>query len=125
MTLESEKWGLTGKVDCIRRRDGMLIAYEHKRGRSARSGDNEPGAWASDLLHERRKRNITLRVHIKAVQDSRRELFIGGAIVHSLDEETKNQLEGATISSGGKAGVKIAAEALKKQIKTDLKLEAA
>lgn len=50
LTLESEKWGLTGKVDCIRRRDGLLIPYEHKRGRSARSTDNEPAAWASDRL---------------------------------------------------------------------------
>jgi len=50
LTLESEKWGLTGKVDCIRRRDGLLIPYEHKRGRSARSADNEAEAWASDRL---------------------------------------------------------------------------
>jgi CRISP-associated protein Cas1 len=50
LTLESEKWGLTGKVDCIRRRDGLLIPYEHKRGRSARSADNQPEAWASDRL---------------------------------------------------------------------------
>jgi CRISPR-associated protein Cas1 len=50
LTLESERWGLTGKVDCIRRRDGQLIPYEHKRGRSARSFDNKPEAWASDRL---------------------------------------------------------------------------
>jgi CRISP-associated protein Cas1 len=50
LNLESEKWGLTGKVDRIRRRDGMLIPYEHKRGRSARSADNKPEAWASDRL---------------------------------------------------------------------------
>jgi CRISPR-associated protein Cas1 len=50
LNLESENWGLTGKVDCIRRRDGMLIPYEHKRGRSARSVDNKPEAWASDRL---------------------------------------------------------------------------
>ncbi len=50
LNLESEKWGLTGKVDCIRRRDGLLIPYEHKRGRSARSADNNPEAWASDRL---------------------------------------------------------------------------
>lgn len=42
LSLESEKWGLTGKVDCLRRRDGMLIPYEHKRGRAARSFDNKP-----------------------------------------------------------------------------------
>lgn len=50
LSLESEKWGLTGKIDCIRRRDGMLIPYEHKRGRSARSIDDTPEAWASDRL---------------------------------------------------------------------------
>src|SRR5260370_4635225 len=50
LNLESEKWGLTGKVDCIRWRDSMLIPYEHKRGRSARSADNTPEAWASDRL---------------------------------------------------------------------------
>jgi CRISP-associated protein Cas1 len=50
LTLESKKWGLTGKVDCIRRRDGLLIPYEHKRGRCARSADNKPEAWASDRL---------------------------------------------------------------------------
>ena len=37
LSLESERWGLVGKVDCVRRRDGMLIPYEHKRGRSAQS----------------------------------------------------------------------------------------
>ncbi len=50
------------------------------------------------------------------------ELFVGGAIVHSLDEESKKLLEGATISNGGRAGVKAAAEALKKQITADLNL---
>ncbi len=28
----------------------MLIPYEHKRGRSGRSADNQPEAWASDRL---------------------------------------------------------------------------
>ncbi len=50
MTLESERWGLVGKVDCIRRRDGMLIPYEHKRGRAARSATGEAEAWWNDKL---------------------------------------------------------------------------
>jgi len=50
LNLESEKWGLMGKVDCVRRRDGMLIPYEHKRGRSAVSATGLPEAWASDRL---------------------------------------------------------------------------
>ena len=50
LNLESDKWGLMGKVDCVRRRDGMLIPYEHKKGRSAVSATGLPEAWASDRL---------------------------------------------------------------------------
>ncbi|MCY3729206.1 MAG: type I-MYXAN CRISPR-associated endonuclease Cas1 [Nitrospira sp.] len=49
LVLESERLGLRGKVDCLRRRDGCLIPYEHKRGRSAKS-DVGPQAWPSDRL---------------------------------------------------------------------------
>jgi CRISP-associated protein Cas1 len=45
LTLESERWGLMGKVDYVRYRDGAICPYEHKRGRSR--GDE---AWASDRL---------------------------------------------------------------------------
>jgi CRISPR-associated protein Cas1 len=50
LTLESARWGLVGKVDCVRRRDGRLIPYEHKRGRAARDTDGKPDAWWSDKL---------------------------------------------------------------------------
>ena len=49
LMLESETLGIRGKVDCLRRRDGRLIPYEHKRGRSAK-GDTGPQAWPSDRL---------------------------------------------------------------------------
>ena len=43
--------GLVGKVDAIRRRDGSLLPYEHKRGRAKRDGQtNVPEAWPSDRL---------------------------------------------------------------------------
>lgn len=74
------------------------------------------------------KGNVSFPALIQKIKDGdidAKELFIGGAIVHLLDEETRNQLKGATISNGNKAGVKVAAEALKKQIKADLKLEGA
>ncbi|HEX8494406.1 MAG TPA: type I-MYXAN CRISPR-associated endonuclease Cas1 [Pyrinomonadaceae bacterium] len=50
LNLESERWGLTGKIDCVRRRDGMIVPYEHKRGRSARSRDGMAETWPSDRL---------------------------------------------------------------------------
>src|SRR5262249_15887857 len=50
LQLESEKWGIVGKVDCVRRRDGQLIPYEHKRGRAARGMNGEAAPWWSDKL---------------------------------------------------------------------------
>jgi CRISPR-associated protein Cas1 len=49
LVLESEKLGLKGKVDCLRRRNSQLIPYEHKRGRS-RNGEDGAEAWPSDRL---------------------------------------------------------------------------
>jgi CRISP-associated protein Cas1 len=45
VTLESAAWGLKGKLDYLRYRDGALVPFEHKRGRS--KGDE---AWESDRL---------------------------------------------------------------------------
>jgi CRISPR-associated protein Cas1 len=50
LSFESETYGLIGRVDCIRKRDGNIIPYEHKRGKSARSTDGKPETWASDRL---------------------------------------------------------------------------
>ena len=50
LNLESERWGLAGKVDCVRRRDGAVVPYEHKRGRSARTREGVAAAWPSDRL---------------------------------------------------------------------------
>lgn len=49
LELEDRELGLVGKVDAIRRRDGGLIPYEHKRGRCRREG-TKAEAWPSDRL---------------------------------------------------------------------------
>lgn len=49
LDLEDADLGLVGKVDAVRRRDGSLIPYEHKRGRPRRD-DGQPSAWPSDRL---------------------------------------------------------------------------
>jgi CRISP-associated protein Cas1 len=49
LELANPALGLSGKVDAIRRRDGSLHPYEHKRGR-CRKGDDGPEAWPSDRL---------------------------------------------------------------------------
>jgi CRISPR-associated protein Cas1 len=48
--LTSAHLGLTGKIDCLRRRDGSHLPYEHKRGQPRRLADNTPAAWPSDRL---------------------------------------------------------------------------
>ncbi|MEM6371005.1 MAG: type I-MYXAN CRISPR-associated endonuclease Cas1 [Myxococcota bacterium] len=47
--LESAELGLRGKVDALRRRDGRLIPYEHKRGLPLHQEEG-PSAWPSDRL---------------------------------------------------------------------------
>lgn len=47
--LESQTLGLQGRVDVLRRRDGALVPYEHKRGRSA-PGEGARAAWDTDRI---------------------------------------------------------------------------
>jgi CRISPR-associated protein Cas1 len=49
LELADPELGLVGKVDAIRRRDGSLLPYEHKRGRSHKDG-KVATAWPSDRL---------------------------------------------------------------------------
>ena len=49
LELADPKLGLVGKVDAIRRRDGSLIPYEHKRGKARRDG-KVAVPWPSDRL---------------------------------------------------------------------------
>ena len=48
LELASATLGLTGKVDCLRRRDGSYRPYEHKRGQPRRPDGRTPDAWPSD-----------------------------------------------------------------------------
>jgi CRISPR-associated protein Cas1 len=48
--LRSDALGLVGTVDCLRRRDGSHLPYEHKRGQPARSPAGAAEAWPSDRL---------------------------------------------------------------------------
>ncbi len=49
LEMASDKLGLVGKVDCLRRYDGKLIPYEHKRGRPKREG-KVAQAWRADAV---------------------------------------------------------------------------
>ena len=49
LTHESTALGLRGRLDALRQRDGQLIPYEHKRGRS-RNEAHGAAAWDSDRI---------------------------------------------------------------------------
>ena len=50
LEVSSDTWGLVGKVDAVRKRDGAWVAYEHKKGRCRRGENDEPLAWPSDRI---------------------------------------------------------------------------
>ncbi len=50
LELASDNLGLLGKVDCVRRRDGSYLPYEHKRGQPRRNDGQPHEAWPSDRL---------------------------------------------------------------------------
>ncbi len=79
LKLESETYGLVGKVDCIRRRDGQIIPYEHKRGRSARSTDGTAETWASDRIQ-------IIAYCLLVEEHSGREILEGRVRYHADDQ---------------------------------------
>jgi len=48
--VSSQHWGLYGKVDAVRRRDGQWVVYEHKKGRCRRGENNQPEPWPGDRI---------------------------------------------------------------------------
>ncbi len=48
--LESERLGIRGKFDAVKRQDGQWIVVEHKRGRSNKRADGIHDAWDSDRV---------------------------------------------------------------------------
>jgi hypothetical protein len=50
LELSSHALGLTGKVDCLCRRGGSYLPYEHERGQPWRRDGQPPAPWPSDRL---------------------------------------------------------------------------
>lgn len=78
-TLESSTLGLLGKVDALRRRDGTIIPYEHKRGRSCRTSD-KPTAWDSDRLQ--------IGAYAILLEETLGESILEGRIRYHADKST-------------------------------------
>lgn len=95
MILESETWGIKGKVDCLRRRDGKLIPYEHKRGRS-RDGESGPEAWPSDQIQVAAYAVLIEEHAGEAVSEARIRYHADNASVRvSIDERAREDVRKA------------------------------
>jgi len=93
LQLESQKWGITGKVDCIRRRDGRLIPYEHKRGRSARGTGGEAAAWWSDKLQIIAYAALVEEHYEQAITEGRIRYHADNAMVRvEIDDDARRLL---------------------------------
>ena len=96
LALESEQWGLVGKVDCVRRRDGMLIPYEHKRGRAARAQDGTAEAWSSDRLQVIAYAALIEEHTGQTITEGRVRYHADNAMVRvPIDEQAYADLQGA------------------------------
>jgi len=77
--VSSESLGLTGKADCIKRRDGALIPYEHKRGRAKRIGE-KPVPWEADA--------VQVAAYAMLIEEETGEIIPEGRIRYHADNVT-------------------------------------
>jgi CRISPR-associated protein Cas1 len=96
MELASETWGLVGKVDAVRRRDGNWVAYEHKRGRSRRGDDKQVLPWPSDRVQAIAYAVLLEETLGQAVPEARIRYHADNvtAFVH-IDEAARDELRAA------------------------------
>jgi CRISPR-associated protein Cas1 len=50
VSLSSEKWGLTGKLDLVEEKDGRVYPVEYKRSTAPRDENGNPTFWENDAL---------------------------------------------------------------------------
>ncbi len=88
--------GLVGKVDAVRRRDGSLVPYEHKRGKARRADDRTPEAWPSDRLQVVAYAALIESATGQAVPEGRVRYHADGVTVRvPVDEAARADLAGA------------------------------
>jgi CRISPR-associated protein Cas1 len=96
LDLESERWGLKGRIDCVRRRDGQVVPYEHKRGRSARGADGRPTTWPSDRVQVIAYAALVEEQTGREVSEGRVRYHADSVLVHvAFDAAARAELERA------------------------------
>ena len=98
-TFADEDLGIRGAVDVLRRRDGALLPYEHKRGRSA----GKPGAreaWQTDRVQVAAYAMLIERAYGVTVGEGRVRYHADAVTVRVPIDDTLRQQVLATIAQG-------------------------
>jgi CRISPR-associated protein Cas1 len=94
--LTSQTLGLTGKVDCLKRRDGSYVPYEHKRGKPARADDGTAEAWPSDRLQVIAYAMLLEEAFGQAIAEGRIRYHAANVTVRvPIDEQARTELREA------------------------------
>ena len=108
LELTDPELGLFGKVDAIRRRDGSLLPYEHKRGR-CRRGDAGAEAWPSDRLQVIAYAALIASTTGEPVAEGRIRYHADNVTVRvPFDDMARADLWGANLSNANLAGANLA-----------------
>lgn len=95
LSYESDVLGLRGALDVLRRRDGSLIPYEHKRGRAAGS-KGARAAWDTDRLQLAAYALLVEEAHGVPIAEGRVRYHADGVTVRvPIDPELRAQVANA------------------------------
>jgi CRISPR-associated protein Cas1 len=96
LELASATLGLIGKVDCLRRRDGSYLPYEHKRGQPRRPDGQPPDAWPSDRLQVIAYALLLEEAFGQSIPEGRIRYHAANVTVRvAIDDEARTTLDAA------------------------------
>ena len=104
--VESETWGLIGKADAVRKRDGFWVAYEHKKGRCRRGDDKSPLPWPSDRIQAIAYSVLIEETLGEPVREARIRYHTGTAFVFVSRNSRAMVLHGREVYGGNAIGVR-------------------
>lgn len=95
LALESDGVGIRGVADMLRRRDGKLIPYEHKRGRSAgKKGARE--AWRTDRVQVGAYAMLAEEAYGQSINEARVRYHADNVVIRvPIDDELRDGVRAA------------------------------
>lgn len=98
LTLEDQDLGIRGRLDAVRRRDGIQYPIEHKRGRSHKDRDGSHHAWRSDRIQALAYAMLLERHSERSVAEARVRYHASGKTVRiPLTDEGRAEVRAAVV----------------------------